>query len=75
MGNHALSNLAISLAAEWKARAEQTIPSPAMIPLRRLVLGYSLLLDGKRESALPVWEEIAGKRLRTDFLRRRFIRD
>jgi tetratricopeptide (TPR) repeat protein len=57
-------------AAEWKARAEQTIPSPAMIPLRRLALGYALLLDGKREAALPVWEEIARTAPGTDFFTR-----
>jgi hypothetical protein len=56
-------------AAEWEARAEQMIP-PSMGGLRRLALGYALLLDGKRDAALPVWEQIANTNAATDFFAR-----
>jgi hypothetical protein len=38
-----------------------------MAALRPLALGYALLLDGKREAALPVWEKIAAQTRATDF--------
>lgn len=53
-------------AAEWEVRAERMIP-PSMAGLRRLALGYALLLDGKREAALPVWEQIVNTNPATDF--------
>ena len=53
-------------AEEWKTRSERMIP-PAMASLRPLALGYALLLDGKREAALPVWEEIVRASSATDF--------
>ncbi len=56
-------------AAEWEARAEHLIP-PSMAGLRPLALGYALLLDGKREAALPVWELIAKATPATDFFSR-----
>lgn len=56
-------------AAEWEARADKMIP-PTMASLRRLVLGYALLLDGKREAALPVWKQIVDANSATDFFAR-----
>jgi tetratricopeptide (TPR) repeat protein len=56
-------------AAEWEARAERMIP-PSVTALRRLALGYALLLDGKREAALPVWKQIADTNPATDFFAR-----
>jgi tetratricopeptide (TPR) repeat protein len=53
-------------AAEWEARAERMIP-PSVTALRHLALGYALLLDGKREAALPVWKKIVGTNPATDF--------
>jgi hypothetical protein len=53
-------------ASEWKARAERLVP-PSMVALRRLALGYALVLDGKREAALPVWEQIVKTSGATDF--------
>lgn len=56
-------------AAEWEARAARMIP-PSATALRRLALGYALLLDGKREAALPVWEQIVKINPATDFFAR-----
>jgi TolA-binding protein/TolB-like protein len=52
--------------AEWQARAEKMLP-PSMAALRRVAVGYALLLDGKREAALPVWEQIVRTSPATDF--------
>jgi hypothetical protein len=41
-----------------------------MAGLRRLALGYALLLDGKREAALPVWQQIVNANPATDFFAR-----
>jgi hypothetical protein len=55
--------------AEWEARAQRMIP-PSVAGLRHLTLGYALLLDGKREAALPVWEQIVNENSATDFFAR-----
>jgi tetratricopeptide (TPR) repeat protein len=57
-------------AAEWQARADRLMGGPALGALRRLALGYALLLDGKREAALPVWQEIVKTTPATDFFSR-----
>jgi cytochrome c-type biogenesis protein CcmH/NrfG/TolB-like protein len=56
-------------AEEWKARADHMIPQN-MASLRPLALGYALLLDGKSEAALPVWEQIVNAGPATDFFAR-----
>jgi len=56
-------------ASEWETRANRLIPA-SMGTLRRLALGYALLLDGKREAAIPVWEQIAEESGPTDFFSR-----
>lgn len=56
-------------AAEWEARAQKTFP-PSLTTLRDLALGYALILDGKREAALPVWERIVNTSTATDFFSR-----
>ena len=53
-------------AAEWEARADHMIP-PSAGALRPLALGYALMLDGKREAALPVWAQIVKASSATDF--------
>ena len=55
--------------AEWELRAERMIP-PSQTSLRKVALGYALLLDGKREAALPVWEQIVKTNAATDFFSR-----
>jgi hypothetical protein len=40
---------------------------PNAAPLRQLAVGYALVLDKKREAALPVWEEIVKTHPATDF--------
>ncbi|HEY4084513.1 MAG TPA: hypothetical protein VGM43_01185 [Bryobacteraceae bacterium] len=57
-------------AAEWAARAEKDLSAPQLVALRQTALGYALILDGKRDAALPVWEEIAAKASGTDFFAR-----
>ncbi len=54
-------------ATEWEARAMHAFPLPQETGLRQTALGYALLLDGKREAALPVWEQIAKTAPGTDF--------
>ncbi len=51
-------------ASEWQARADRIPPSTQ---LRDAALGYALLLDGKRDAALPVWEQLARSAPGTDF--------
>ncbi|HEU5022163.1 MAG TPA: tetratricopeptide repeat protein, partial [Bryobacteraceae bacterium] len=57
-------------AAEWTARAQQDLSAPQLAALRPMALGYALILDGKRDAAIPVWEEIASKAPGTDFFAR-----
>lgn len=56
-------------AAEWQLRAEKTIPLAAG-SLRPLALGYALLLDGKRDAAVPVWQQLVEQSSATDFFAR-----
>ena len=46
-------------AGEWETRAGRLFPAPQMQSLRRAALAYALLLDGKREAALPIWKQVA----------------
>ncbi|HEU5022422.1 MAG TPA: hypothetical protein VFT60_11035, partial [Bryobacteraceae bacterium] len=57
-------------AAEWAARAEKGLGAPQLAGIRRTALGYALILDGKRDAAIPVWEEIVAKASGTDFFAR-----
>jgi tetratricopeptide (TPR) repeat protein len=54
-------------AAEWDARADRMLPGPAMAALRPLALGYALLLDGKRDAASQVWDQVMAQTRATDF--------
>jgi hypothetical protein len=56
-------------AEEWQTRAERMIPAN-IAPLRQPAVGYALLLDGKRQAALPVWEQISRTSVGTDFFTR-----
>jgi hypothetical protein len=38
--------------------------------LRRLALGYALVLDHRNEAAIPIWNEIAKQAAATDFFAR-----
>ncbi len=57
-------------AMEWETRADRAFPSPAEAGVRRLALGYALLLDGKREAAIPVWQKIVAAGPATNFFSR-----
>ncbi len=56
-------------AEEWESRAEHLIP-PNTAALRPMALGYALVLDGKRQAALPVWAGIVNNDPATDFFSR-----
>jgi len=56
-------------AAEWETRADRLIP-PSVGTLRPMALAYALILDGKREAALPVWKQIVERNSATDFFTR-----
>jgi hypothetical protein len=45
-------------ASQWETRASQAFAAPQIASLRLTALGYALILDGKRQAAIPVWEEI-----------------
>jgi tetratricopeptide (TPR) repeat protein len=54
-------------AAEWEARAMRMVPAPAGAAIRSLAVGYALLLDGKKQEAIPVWKDLSEKAKATDF--------
>lgn len=56
-------------AAAWTARAQTLFP-PGAEALRLEALGYALLLDEKRDAALPVWGQIVSLDAATDFFAR-----
>ena len=56
-------------AAEWETRANRMIP-PSVAALRPLALAYALILDDKREAALPVWKQVVERNSATDFFTR-----
>ncbi|MDQ1471652.1 MAG: hypothetical protein QOJ99_3132 [Bryobacterales bacterium] len=52
---------------EWDARATQMMSGPAVAGVRKLAVGYALILDGRKTEAIPVWKEISDGALATDF--------
>ena len=56
-------------AEEWGARADHMIAGP-VAAFREVALGYALLLDGKKEAALPVWRKVTENTLATEFFYR-----
>ena len=54
-------------AEEWEARGNRMLASPGQEALRRLAVGYALLLDGKKSAALPVWKQISEAAPANDF--------
>lgn len=57
-------------ASDWETRAERAFPAAGEAGLRQLALGYALVLDGKRDEAIPVWERIVAGAPATDFFSR-----
>lgn len=53
-------------AAEWQDRADRLIPA-GMAALRPMAVGYALVLDGKRQAALPIWAQVVNNAVATDF--------
>jgi tetratricopeptide (TPR) repeat protein len=56
--------------SEWEARAARFFAAPAFAGLRASALGYALILDGKKQAALPVWQEIVNQSPANDFFAR-----
>lgn len=57
-------------ASEWEARIRQALAAPQLAGLRATALGYALVLDGKKEAAIPVWQEVVRQSSATDFFPR-----
>ena len=57
-------------AAEWQNRADTLLRGAGVESVRRFTLGVALLLDGKREAALPVWDKIVAEDSGADFFAR-----
>ncbi|HVW08969.1 MAG TPA: hypothetical protein VHC90_10320 [Bryobacteraceae bacterium] len=56
--------------AEWEERAQKDLGAPQLAGIRATALGYALILDGKRDAAIPVWEDITARAPGTDFFAR-----
>jgi Flp pilus assembly protein TadD len=54
--------------AQWEARAAALAPS--LGGLHDSALAWALILDGKKQAALPYWEKVAAARPATDFFTR-----
>jgi len=50
--------------SEWQARADRIPPA---LQLRDAALAWALLLDGKREAAIPLWKKVVDNAPGTDF--------
>ncbi len=59
--------------AVWQARASQVFAPPQLAGLRDTALGYALVLDGKKQAAIPVWEQIVKEAPATDFFPRAML--
>ena len=57
-------------AAEWQARATQLLAAPQLAPIRSTALGYALILDGKKQAAIPAWQDVVRQTPATDFASR-----
>ncbi len=60
-------------AGEWEARASRVFANPELAGLRLSALGYALALDGKKQDAIPIWEQIVKQSPATDFLLRNIL--
>lgn len=55
-------------APEWQARADNMLKGPQGEAIRPFALAVALALDGKKEAALPLWQNIAAESTATDFV-------
>jgi tetratricopeptide (TPR) repeat protein len=67
------ASLPSATAGEWEQRADRIIHGTGAEGVRRFALGYALLLDGKKDAALPVWEKIVESSPATDFFSRAIL--
>jgi predicted Zn-dependent protease len=59
--------------SEWETRSAKYMAIPQLAALRNSALGYALILDGKKEAATPVWEEIVKQAAGNDFFPRNIL--
>lgn len=59
--------------SEWEARTARILAAPQLAGLRPIALGYSLMLDGQKQAALPVWEEVVKQSPGSDFFPRAIL--
>lgn len=57
-------------AEEWQNRADTMLRGAGVESVRRFTLGVALLLDGKKEAALAVWDKIVAEDSGADFFAR-----
>ena len=57
-------------ASEWEARATHLLAAPQLAAIRPTALGYALILDGKKQAAIPSWQEVVRQTPATDFFSR-----
>ncbi len=60
-------------AAEWQNRADTMLRGPGIEAAKRFALGVALLLDGRKQDALPIWEKIAQDAPGTDVFPRSIV--
>lgn len=60
-------------ASEWDARAARLFANPELAGVRLSALGYALILDGKKQEAISIWEQIVKESSATDFLSRNIL--
>jgi tetratricopeptide (TPR) repeat protein len=60
-------------ASDWEVRATRMLASPQLVSLRSLALGYALILDRKKQAAIPVWEQIVKQSPGNDFFARAIL--
>lgn len=57
-------------AGEWESRAQRLFAQPQLNALRAVALGWALILDGRKDAAVSVWEKIVEDSPATDFFAR-----
>jgi len=60
-------------AAEWESRAAHLLAAPQLAGIRLTAQGYALILDGKKQTAIPIWEEIVKQASGDDFFPRNIL--
>ena len=57
-------------AGEWESRSQRLFAQPQLSALRAVALGWALILDGRKDAAVSVWEKIVEDSPAIDFFPR-----